>query len=252
MFTTLLRKELREQHRTFKLWILVGVLVVSGMISPLLARYTPLLLGALPGLPPEMATLIPEPTILDSFTQYLKNGSQFGLIVVIVLTMGLVAQEIERGTAAMLLVRPVSRAGVILAKWAAGVLAIIAGVTLGATGFAFYTVVLFGPFSFNNFLLMNALLALFLVFYHTLALFASSLARSQAMAAAAAFAGLLLILIVDALPRLGDYLPGQFLSWSGSLFSPVPQPAWGALLVSGVLMILFLALAILRFSRLEI
>jgi hypothetical protein len=72
------------------------------------------------------------------------------------------------------------------------------------------------------------------------------------MAAAAAFAGLLLILIVDALPRLGDYLPGQFLSWSGSLFSPVPQPAWGALLVSGVLMILFLALAILRFSRLEI
>lgn len=252
MNLALLRKEWLEQRRTFRLWIVIGVLLISGLISPLIARYTPMLLSSLPGVPPELAAVIPEPTILDSFTQYIKNSSQFGLIVLIVLTMGLMAQEIERGTAAMLLSKPVSRPAVILSKWAAGSLGLLLGQALAAAGFAFYTLVLFGSFSLSDFLALNVLLFLFLLFYLTLALLASSLARSQSMAAAAAFGGLILVLILDAIPGIGDYLPGQLLTWGGSLFTLAPQTAWPALATVLLLVAAFLAIAILHFQRQEI
>lgn len=252
MFRTLLFKELREQTRTFRLWIMAGVLLISGMISPLIARYTPLLLSNIPGVPPSFAALIPAPTILDSFTQYVKNVSQFGLIVAIVLTMGLVAQEVERGTAAMLLVKPVKRGAVILSKWLAGVLSILFGLLLAGIAFVFYTLVLFGGFSLPAFLLLNGLLALFIIFYMTIALLASTLARSQGIAAAIAFGALVLVLIVDSLPVIGDYFPGELLNWSTSLFTPIAHSAWLALLASLGLTVLFLGIAIFRFSREEI
>lgn len=252
MVRTLLLKEMREQRRTYRLWITLGVLLVSAMLSPLLAKYTPLLLKSLPGVPPELAAMIPEPTILDSFTQYIKNASQFGLILVIVLNMGLMAQEIERGTAAMLLTKPVRRSAVILAKWSGGLLSIAAGVAIGMLGFTFYTLVLFGTFSLSSFLAMNGLLLIFLTFYQTLALLASSLARTQAMAAAGAFGGLLLVLVIDALPGIGEYLPSQLLAWANSLATPVPQPAWPALIVSLAIILLFLVAASLRFRVEEV
>ena len=252
MLRTLTRKELREQHRTFRLWIMGGILLVSGMLSPLLAKYTPLLMSSLPGVPPELAAIIPPPTILDSFLQYFKNASQFGLLAVIVLNMGVMAQEIERGTAAMLLNKPVRRYMVVLAKWLGGLIGVLVGVVLGALGFTFYTLVLFEPFNLLDFLFMNVLLLIFIAFYLSLALFASTLARTQAMAAAFAFGGLLIALILDALPGIGDYLPSQLLSWGGSLFSGMPQPAWPALITSLVLISIFLIAAVFRFQKEEI
>jgi ABC-2 type transport system permease protein len=252
MFRTLIFKELREQRRTYRLWIISLVLLVSGMISPLLAKYTPLLISSIPGVPPALAAIIPEPTILDSFTQYVKNVSQFGLIVVVVLNMGLMAQEIERGTAAMLLTKPVQRSAVVLAKWFASLLTILIGLVLAAIAFTFYTLVLFGAFSLGNFLTLNGLMLVFMIFYMSLALFASALARTQAMAAAVAFGGLVLALIISAIPVIGDYLPGRLLSWGGSLFSSAPQSSWPSLITSLILSAGLVGAAIWRFQRQEL
>ena len=253
MFRTLLAKELREQLRTHRLLIMVAVLLVSGLISPLLARYTPLLLRSVPGIPAEMTAMIPEPSIQDAFTQYIKNVSQFGLILAIVLTMGSMAQELERGTAAMLLTKPVQRSAVVLSKWLAGMLCMIAGLLLAALGAAFYTLVLFQPFSLFDFLVANVLMALFLAFYMTLALLASTLARSQSMAAAGAFGGLLLALILDALPVVGNYMPAQLLDEAGKIMMGVENAvAWTTLIAVLGMVVLFLGVACLRFEREEI
>ncbi len=109
MIRTLLRKEFREQWRTWKMIVFLAVFLITGIISPLLAKYTPELLRSIPNLPEGLAGIIPNPTVADSVAQYLKNISQFGILLVILLTMGVVAQEKERGTAAMLLTKPVSR-----------------------------------------------------------------------------------------------------------------------------------------------
>jgi hypothetical protein len=129
---------------------------------------------------------------------------------------------------------------------------VLVGVILGALGFTFYTLVLFEPFNLLDFLLMNVLLLIFIAFYLSLALLASTLARTQAMAAAFAFGGLLIVLIIDALPGIGDYLPSQLLGWGGSLVSGTPQPAWPALVTSLVLISIFLIAAVIRFQKEEI
>lgn len=252
MFLTLLKKELREQRRTHRLLIFLAAFALIGLLSPLAARYTPLLLRSIPDIPAGLAELIPDPTIKDAIDQYIKNFSQIGLLLVIVLTMGLVAQEKERGTAAMLFSKPVRRAAFVLGKWLASLSSLLAGLALAAAGCLLYTFILFEPLPVADFLALNALLAVFLGVYLTLALAGSALARSQSMGAVAAFVMVILVLILGSLPRVGDYMPGQLLAGGQALVMGGSFDAWPALAGSLVLAGLALLGACLFIEREEL
>src|SRR4030042_3954610 len=99
------RKEWMENLRSYRLLIVVVVLVFFGLTSPLLAKYTPEISTLFPG-GEDIALIIPTPTVWDAVGQYVKNMSQFGIILALLLTMGAVAQEKDKGTAALMLVRP--------------------------------------------------------------------------------------------------------------------------------------------------
>jgi ABC-2 type transport system permease protein len=252
MLRTLIAKELLEQRRTSKLLIVVAVFFVMGLISPMLAKFTPQLLGSIPNMPFDLTGIIPEPTVKDAVGQYVKNISQFGVLLAILFTMGALAQEKERGTAAMLLAKPVRRSYVIISKWVAGMASILAGLLLAGLASALYTWVLFEPLPMLEFLSLNVLIAVFLGVYLTAALLASTLARTQAMAAAGAFGLLILLLILGAIPHLSDYLPGRLLGWGEGLVLGVASPAWAALAVAAGLILLALFIACLYFEREEI
>jgi len=115
-FGVLIRKELLETVRTFRLPIVVGLFAVVGIGSPLLARFTPEIVEALAG---DMGIPVPTPTVEAAIDQLLKNLAQFGGLTAILLAMGSVAAEKERGTAALLLTKPVGRAAFLGAKVAA-------------------------------------------------------------------------------------------------------------------------------------
>jgi ABC-2 type transport system permease protein len=106
-FMHVLRKELLEQWRTYRFLIVAAVLVLFGLVSPLLAKVTPELLRSIPDVPAGLAESIPDPTVVDAVGQYVKNMSQFGILLALLLSMGMVVQEKERGTAAMMLTRQV-------------------------------------------------------------------------------------------------------------------------------------------------
>ncbi len=252
MFMTLLKKELREQRRTHRLLIFLAAFTLIGLLSPLIARYTPVLLRSIPDLPAGLAELIPDPSIKDVVDQYLKNFSQIGLLLVVVLTMGLVAQEKERGTAAMLFSKPVRRATFVLGKWLASLSSLLAGLALAAVGCLLYTYILFGPLPVADFLALNALLAVFLGVYLTLALAGSTLARSQSMGALAAFVLVVVVLVLGSVPRLGDYMPGQLLAGGHALLMGGSFDAWPALAGSLVLAGLALLGACLFIEREEL
>jgi ABC-2 type transport system permease protein len=240
MIPTLLKKELREQRRTHRLLIYLAGFTLIGMLSPLIARYTPVLLRSIPDVPAGLAALIPDPTINDVVAQYVKNFSQIGLLLVIVLSMGLIAQEKERGTIAMLFTKPLQRWGFVLGKWLASLTGMLIGLLLAAAGCLLYTYILFEPLPVVSFLALNALLAVFLGVYLTLALAGSAVARSQPMAAGAAFGLMVLLLVLGAIPRLSEYLPGRLLAWGTALVIGEEFSAWPALVVS--LMIIGLTL----------
>ena len=201
--------------------------------------------------PAGLAALIPDPSVKDVVDQYLKNFSQIGLLLVIVLSMGLIAQEKERGTIAMLFTKPVQRWGFVLGKWLASLSGLLIGLFLAAAGCLVYTYILFEPLPVVNFLALNALLAVFLGVYLTLALAGSALARSQSMAAGAAFGLVVLLLVLGAIPQLSDYMPGQLLAWGWALVMGEQISAWPALVVSLALIGLSLLGACLYLEREE-
>lgn len=251
-FLIVLRKELLEQWRTYKLLIVAAVLVVFGLISPLLAKLTPELLKAVPNLPPELALVIPAPTLADAVAQYVKNMSQFGILLALLMSMGSVAQEKERGTAAMMLTRPVSRETFLLAKFTALALIFAASLVLAALGCWYYTLLLFQALDWIPFLALNGLMLVVFLDYIAMTLLCSTLARSQAAAAGLAFCGLVLLGGLGALPRIGDYLPGRLFSWGTALLIGKADPAWPALWISlGLILTLLLAAGIL-FRRQEL
>ncbi len=252
MFRTLLAKEFREQWRTWKLIVFLSVFLITGIISPVLAKYTPELLKSIPDLPAGLADIIPTPTVADSIAQYIKNTGQFGILLVILLTMGVMTQEKERGTAAMLLTKPVRRSAVILAKWLTGITIVLAGLIVDGLACLAYTVVLFEPIPFGAFWTLNLLLLVYLGVYLTVALMASTLARSQSIAAAGAFGGLIMLLILGSIPRVSDYMPGQLAAWGSSLVLKGDVTAWPALGVSVGIIALALVISCLRFEREEI
>lgn len=243
----LLRKELLAQWRTYRLLIVAAVLVLLGLGSPLLTRYTPELLRAMPGVPPELAALMPTPTVGYAVGEYLDNLTQFGVILALLVPMGIVVQEKERGTAAMLLCKPVSRAAFLLAKFVALALTFTAGLGLAALGSYYYIGILFERWPDPAlFALLNVFLLLNLLVYVALTLLASTLMRSQVAAGGVAFGLFALLWVVGAIPQASSYLPGQAVSWGLRLFlegtgealpalgggpaatGPV-EPAWAAL-----------------------
>ena len=251
-FLIVLRKELLEQFRTYKLLIIAAVLIVFGLISPLLAKLTPELLKAVPNIPPELALAIPAPMLVDAAAQYVKNMSQFGILLALLMSMGSVAQEKERGTAAMMLTRPVSREIFLLAKFTSLALTFAASLVLAALGCWYYTLLLFQALDWIPFLALNGLMLVVFLDYIAMTLLCSTLARSQAAAAGLAFGGLVLLGGLGALPRIGDYLPGKLFSWGMALLIGKADPAWPALWISlGLVLALLLAAGII-FRRQEL
>ena len=251
-FMTVFRKEMQEQWRTYRFLIVAAVFAAFGLASPLLARFTPEMLKAIPGVPAGLLAAIPAPTITDAIAQYVKNMSQFGILLALLMTMGVVVQEKERGTAAFFLTRPVSRETFLLAKFAALAVAFITSLALAAIGCWYYTLVLFSPLAWGPFLALNGLMLVVFLVYMALALLASTLARSNGVAVGLTFAALVILLAVGALPTIGEYLPNRLFSWGASLLMGGNATAWPAFGISlGIIAVALLA-ACLIFRRQEV
>ncbi|TET51772.1 MAG: hypothetical protein E3J64_06300 [Anaerolineales bacterium] len=246
-----LRQELRYHWRSRRLLTVVAVLAAFGMLSPLLARYTAEIIRAMPN-GEQIAALIPEPTIADAVSQYLKNVGQFGVILALLLSMGAVTQEKERGTAALVLVKPVGRGEFICAKFAALCLTFAAAILLAGLGCYYYALVLFEPLDAGAWVALNGLLLVFLMVHVALTLLFSTIARSQVMAGGLASGLTILLAVAASLPTVGEFLPGQLLAWGERMAVGSESAAWPALGVSAAIIGAALAGAVVIFRKQEL
>lgn len=114
-FTVFARKEVHEILRSWRIWVLPGILLFFALTGPVLARFTPEILGAVVGNQISGLT-IPTPTYLDAYAQWIKNLSQIALFALIIIYGGIVSAEVKSGTAALVLTKPVSRVTFVTAK----------------------------------------------------------------------------------------------------------------------------------------
>ncbi len=92
-FTSLLRKELTEFARTWKIWVIPGLFIVLAVTGVLSARFAKELMQSLLPAGSDMSTLIPDPTWRDTLGQWTKNLSQIGTIAILLMSGGIINTE---------------------------------------------------------------------------------------------------------------------------------------------------------------
>lgn len=250
-FALLLGKEVREQVRTMRVVVVVAVFAVFGLLSPVFARYIREIVEAVGG--GQLGVAIPDPTVADAVIQLTKNMGQFGVLIAILLAMGAVATEKERGTAAFILTKPVTRTAFIAAKAAAigGLLAV--GLAI-AGGLAWtYTTILFEPLPVGGYAAAIGLVWLSLAVFAALTLLLSVVARSALVAGGIGLGLVFATGILSALPGIGAYMPTSL--WGAAdqvALGTVPDPFAGPVLVNVLIAVGAVALAAAIFRRQEL
>lgn len=204
-FGVLARKELLEQWRTMRLLVVSAVFLLVGLTSPLLARFTPEILEAIGG--DQFQIVLPPPTAADAYDQLAKNLGQFGILVAVLIAMGSVATEKERGTAALILTKPASRGAFLASKLVAIAAVLGIATAVASAGAWFYTLVLFEPLPIAGFVAATVLQWLSLVVFAAVTFLGSTLTRSALAAAGLGVAVFIVIGILSIVPPLAPYLP---------------------------------------------
>jgi len=142
-FGAFLQKELTEIRRTWRIWVIPGMLVFFGVTSPIIALLTPALVKSMSASQPGVSIRIPTPTSLDAYAQWLKNLDQFVLIAVVITGAGVISGERSSGTAILALTKPLSRGAFVIAKILSQVALLVTATTLGTAACLAVTAVLF-------------------------------------------------------------------------------------------------------------
>ncbi|MGP3641566.1 ABC transporter permease subunit [Lentilactobacillus hilgardii] len=136
-----IKKEFIESIKTKRFLIAEIIFVLFGLMNPLLAKLMPKIIGS--ALPKGVSAAIPAPTSLDSWTQFFKNMTQLGLIILVILFCDIVSHELANGYLINFLTKGLSRWVVVLSKqllvWFVWTISLITTflVTVGYTNYYF-------------------------------------------------------------------------------------------------------------------
>jgi ABC-2 type transport system permease protein len=144
-FSAFLAKELLEIRRTWRIWVIPGMLLFFAVTGPILALATPALVSAMVQSQPGVTITLPPATWRDAYAQFLKNLSQVVLIAIVIAGAGAVSGERASGTAVLTLTKPISRAAFVLAKILSQWILVVSCTALGTIVCAVLTRVIFGP-----------------------------------------------------------------------------------------------------------
>jgi ABC-2 type transport system permease protein len=245
------RKELHEIQRTWRIWVLPGIVLFFAITGPLLARFTPELVGAVVGNSLNGLKL-PTPTYLDSYAQWVKSLSQILLVAVIIVYGGLVSGEVTSGTVVLVLTKPLSRHAFITIKAAVHSLFLAAIVVVGTVLTWGLTWLIFGAAPGSA--LWNAtgaFLVLGVLFVCLMTLF-SSLIRSAAGAAGAGLAAYIVLAIAAIWKPLDQYSPAALTTQPASLAAGKDVTATWPVVTALLVAIALVALAGWIFRRLDL
>jgi ABC-2 type transport system permease protein len=202
-YRELLEKEVIEAWRTHRIVMVAALYIVLGIASPVIVRYLPELQGLFGPVNEELG--FGELGLPDAIDLLVRNVVQFGSIAAVLLAMGSVAGERERGTLGQALSRPVSRTAFLAAKFVS--LAMILGLATfaGVLAFYLYATLLYGatdPLAWAQsglFLLLAVLVPAAITFL------GSVIAGSSLGAATFGIAGLVVLSLGSMLPTANPF-----------------------------------------------
>ncbi len=144
-FSAFLAKELQEIRKTWRIWVIPGMVLFFAVVSPLIAQLTPTLITSMARSQPGVTIVLPPPTWVDAYGQFLKNMQQVVLIAVVITGAGAVSGERAWGTAVLTLTKPLARGAFVLAKVFSQSALLVGCTALGTVLCAALTRMIFGP-----------------------------------------------------------------------------------------------------------
>ncbi len=242
------RKEIEEILRTWRIWVLPGIFLLFALTGPPLARFTPEIVGSLVG--NQLSGIqLPPPTYLDSYSQWIKNVSQIGLIALVIVYGGLVSGETRSGTAVLVLTKPLSRVSFIVSKAAvhSGFVVILA--VVGAAITWLLTYLIFGSAPGGALWRSSGEFAVLAVLFLGLMTLLSVVISSTAGAAGAGLGAYVALSVASIWKPLSDHTPAGLITQPASLAAGKDAPAFWPVLTALVLTAILIVLAGAAFRR---
>ncbi|WP_099354558.1 ABC transporter permease [Fredinandcohnia onubensis] len=211
-WSVLFKKEWIEMTRNFKILWIPLVFILLGIMQPVTSYYLPEIIKAAGELPEGAVFDIPVPTPEEVLVQTFGQYSQIGVLVLVLAFMGIVAAEKNSGVSDIILVKPVSFANYITAKWVSIAIMTLGSFLLGILASWYYTGVLIGDVGFGELMKGSLVYGTWLVFLITVTLLLSSLFKSNIFVA---FMSLLVAIGLSALTSLLS----KWMTWSPARLS---------------------------------
>ena len=255
-FTIFLKKECLESWRNFK-WIWMPlVFILLGLTQPITTYYMPKILKSAGNLPPGAVIKIPIPSAPEVlFSTIDQQFNMIGILVIILAFMASIPSEKKNGSAALILVKPVSFTAYIMSKWVGALLIVWISYALGMLANWYYTFQLFAWVDLKGVVKGSLVYGLWLTFVLTLVFFFGSFLKSSVINAALSL-GLTIILnlATSLLTEKFLWLPTRLTDYSGKLIkTPVaPDGTIAASIVTIILIGLLLIAGISIFKRKEL
>ena len=236
-----LQKELSEIRRTWRIWVIPGMLVFFGVTSPLIAALTPALVQSMAASQPGVMIKVPSPTSRDAYAQFLKNLDQFILIAIVITGAGVVSGERSSGTAILALTKPLSRRAFVVAKILSQIMLLAAATVLGTVACFVMTAVVFGRPAVAPLAAMVALWLLYASLLVVVMTLFSAAFRSRGAAAGSGLGFFFLTLLLSSwgpmarysffglVPAMRDALMGESLSLGWPMMTAVAAIVVGTL-----------------------
>lgn len=246
---SLWRLERLRLVRTGRIWIVVGVFALFGVLGPLGARYLGEIIERFGG---GVEMVVPEPTALDGMGQFLSNAGQIGLLAVLAVAASAMAFDARAEWSAFLRTRTSSVTDLVLPRVALSTAAAVLGLVVGSLVAAVLTGILIAAVPIGDLVLGTLLASIYLAFTVAVVAVAASVARQTVTTVLLAVGVLIVLPILQAVPALQDWVPSRLLGATTSLMAGTPiSDLAPAAVVTLVLVLALVAVAVRRLAYRE-
>ena len=233
--SALLKKEIMESVRNFKLFVLLTVFIIIGIISPLTALLMPHIMELVMD-DAGISFDLPAVTALNSYTQFFGNMNQLGLPILVIVTGSILTNEFSRNTLVNLLTKGLKRYNVMLVKFSYAVLMWTAAYAAGAVTAYLYTIYYWNN-GLENILAAFSLTWMYGIFLISVIMFASAVFRTSFLGVLFTVLVVVILMIITSIyPPAAEYLPQYLITSNAGLLT-------GEMIVSDVLPALLITAA---------
>ena len=232
-----LKKELMEQSRTSKL-VLLGILfTLFGLMSPVIAKLTPLMVEMMAETMAQSGMIVTEVTVtaLDCWTQFYKNVP-LALIAFVLVESSIFTREFETGTLLLSLTKGLDRYKVVVAKT-------VVLLTLWTVGYwlCFGITYAYSVYFWDNSIVQHLWLGavylwVFGVLIVGLMMLFSTLSGSNTGVLVGAGGVVLVSYLLSMVPKISKYLPTQLMDGTSLIYGKLtPEDYTAALIITAAL-----------------